>query len=131
MSTFCCKGIYSEDAVFLGSKRLLSKKSKKAARYWRDVGLSIKVPKEAKEGNYVDKKCPFTGPGSLLRSCFIDVGSSPSVLRNVSIRGALLKGMCISTKMKCGPFRCLRMYVAISSCRQANDHHPTQLPPLH
>ena len=49
-------------------------------RYWRDVGLGYKVPKEAKEGNYVDKKCPFTG--------------------NVSIRGAVLKGMCISTKMK-------------------------------
>ena len=32
------------------------------------------------EGHYVDKKCPFTG--------------------NVSIRGAILKGMCISTKMK-------------------------------
>merc|ERR1712024_344834 len=35
---------------------------------------------EAKEGKFVDKKCPFTG--------------------NVSIRGKILKGMCISTKMK-------------------------------
>eukprot|EP00438_Fugacium_kawagutii_P023918 Skav205633 [mRNA] locus=scaffold2404:38824:51328:+ [translate_table: standard] len=69
-----------EDAVFLGSKRLLTKKSKKAARYWRNIGLGYNVPKEAKEGHYVDKKCPFTG--------------------NVSIRGAILKGMCISTKMK-------------------------------
>ncbi|CAE8722942.1 unnamed protein product, partial [Polarella glacialis] len=33
----------------------------------------------AKEGNYVDKKCPFTG--------------------NVSIRGKIIKGMCISNKM--------------------------------
>ena len=33
-----------------------------------------------KEGKYVDKKCPFTG--------------------NVSIRGKILKGMAISTKMQ-------------------------------
>ena len=44
------------------------------------MGLGYQVPKEAKEGHYVDKKCPFTG--------------------NVSIRGAVVKGMCISTKMK-------------------------------
>eukprot|EP00913_Durusdinium_trenchii_P001950 g1804.t1 len=73
------------DAVFLGSKRLLTKKSKKAARYWRNIGLGIPTPKEAKEGNFVDKKCPFTG--------------------NVSIRGSILKGMCISTKMKTPPQR--------------------------
>merc|ERR1712066_314745 len=60
--------------------RLLGKKtSKKALRYWRNVGLSFQTPKEAKEGKYVDKKCPFTG--------------------NVSIRGKILKGMCISRKM--------------------------------
>merc|ERR1712167_480479 len=39
-----------------------------------------KTPKTASEGSYVDKKCPFTG--------------------NVSIRGRILKGMVISTKMK-------------------------------
>jgi hypothetical protein len=50
-----------QDAVFIGSKRLLGKKSKKAARYWRNVGLGFTTPKEAKEGNFVDKKCPFTG----------------------------------------------------------------------
>eukprot|EP00435_Cladocopium_sp_Y103_P059745 s657_g21.t1 len=74
------KAFQKQDAVFLGSKRLLTKKSKKAARYWRNIGLGFQVPKEAKEGHFVDKKCPFTG--------------------NVSIRGAILKGMCISTKMK-------------------------------
>ena len=63
-------GICAEDAVFLGSKRLLTKKSKKAARYWRNIGLGYAVPKEAKEGNYVDKKCPFTGSGSLFRIIF-------------------------------------------------------------
>merc|ERR1711998_405988 len=37
-------------------------------------------PKEAIEGTYVDKKCPFTG--------------------NVSIRGRILTGVVKSTKMK-------------------------------
>merc|ERR1712166_1329690 len=74
------KAFQKQDAVFIGAKRLLGRKSKKAARYWRNVGLSVTTPKEAKEGRYVDKKCPFTG--------------------NVSIRGRILKGMCISHKMK-------------------------------
>lgn len=74
------KAYQKQDAVFIGAKRLLGKKSKRAARYWRSIGLSIPTPKEAKEGRYVDKKCPFTG--------------------NVSIRGRILKGMCISHKMK-------------------------------
>merc|ERR1712205_47417 len=74
------KSFQKQDAVFIGSKRLLGKKSKKAMRYWRNVGLGFSTPKEAKEGNFVDKKCPFTG--------------------NVSIRGKILKGLVISTKMK-------------------------------
>ena len=74
------KAFQKQDAVFIGSKRLLGKKSKKAVRYWRNVGLSFPTPKEAKEGKYVDKKCPFTG--------------------NVSIRGKILKGMVLSKKMK-------------------------------
>jgi len=41
--------------------------------------LGFKTPKEASEGTYVDKKCPFTG--------------------KVSIRGKILKGYVISTKM--------------------------------
>uniref|UniRef100_A0A7S4SZ43 Small ribosomal subunit protein uS17 N-terminal domain-containing protein n=1 Tax=Alexandrium monilatum TaxID=311494 RepID=A0A7S4SZ43_9DINO len=75
------RAFQKQDAVFIGSKRLLGKKSsKRAVRYWRNVGLSFQTPKEAKEGHYVDKKCPFTG--------------------NVSIRGKIMKGMVISTKMK-------------------------------
>ena len=69
-----------QENIFIGSKRYIGKKGKKTARYWRSVGLSFPTPKDAKEGRYVDKKCPFTG--------------------NVSIRGRILKGMCISTKMK-------------------------------
>eukprot|EP00499_Haloplacidia_sp_CaronLabIsolate_P009472 CAMPEP_0196771682 /NCGR_PEP_ID=MMETSP1104-20130614/1818_1 /TAXON_ID=33652 /ORGANISM="Cafeteria sp., Strain Caron Lab Isolate" /LENGTH=161 /DNA_ID=CAMNT_0042141805 /DNA_START=17 /DNA_END=502 /DNA_ORIENTATION=- len=70
-----------QDAIFLGSKRLLAKKgASKTPRYYKNIGLGFKTPKAAIEGSYVDKKCPFTG--------------------NVSIRGRILKGVVISTKMK-------------------------------
>ena len=49
----------------------MAKKTSKGVRYWKEVGLGFKVPKDAVEGNYIDKKCPFTG--------------------NVSVRGAILK----------------------------------------
>jgi small subunit ribosomal protein S11e len=46
----------------------------------KSVGLGFKTPTEAKDGVYIDKKCPWTG--------------------NVSIRGKLLRGTVVSTKMK-------------------------------
>ena len=58
---------------------MLRTKTEKGVRYWKKVGLGFKTPKEAIEGSYIDKKCPFTS--------------------NVSIRGRILKGICISTKM--------------------------------
>ena len=30
-------------------------------RYSKNVGLGFKTPNEAKDGVYIDKKCPFTG----------------------------------------------------------------------
>merc|ERR1711908_174619 len=48
-------------------------------RYYKNVGLGFKTPREAIEGTYIDKKCPFTG--------------------NVSIRGRILQGVVKSTKM--------------------------------
>ena len=66
-----------QEGVFTGSHHALKKKG---PRYYRNIGLGFKTPKEAKKGTYVDKKCPFTG--------------------NVSIRGRILKGMVISTKMQ-------------------------------
>ena len=76
------RAFQKQDAIFVGSKRVIkgSKKSGKVARYYRNVGLSFKTPDEAKTGTFVDKKCPFTG--------------------NVSIRGKLLKGVCVTAKME-------------------------------
>eukprot|EP00542_Grammatophora_oceanica_P020071 CAMPEP_0194026182 /NCGR_PEP_ID=MMETSP0009_2-20130614/494_1 /TAXON_ID=210454 /ORGANISM="Grammatophora oceanica, Strain CCMP 410" /LENGTH=166 /DNA_ID=CAMNT_0038664735 /DNA_START=91 /DNA_END=591 /DNA_ORIENTATION=- len=74
------KAYQSQDAVFVARKRAIGAIRQKPMRWTKNVGLGIKTPDIAIEGNYVDKKCPFTG--------------------NVSIRGRILKGLVISTKMK-------------------------------
>jgi small subunit ribosomal protein S11e len=63
-------------------EKLISKKTpgKNGARWYKNVGLGIRTPKEAIDGTYIDKKCPFTG--------------------NVAIRGRILTGVVRSTKMK-------------------------------
>lgn len=53
--------------------------SKRSKRWVKDVGLGYKTPKTAIDGTYIDKKCPFTG--------------------TVSIRGKILTGTVVSTKM--------------------------------
>eukprot|EP00164_Ancoracysta_twista_P000307 GFYU01000428.1.p1 GENE.GFYU01000428.1~~GFYU01000428.1.p1 ORF type:complete len:174 (-),score=56.14 GFYU01000428.1:214-687(-) len=74
------KAFQKQESIFLGSKRILSKKaSAKQLRYTKDVGLGFKTPADAKSGNFVDKKCPFTG--------------------GVSIRGRILRGIVATTKM--------------------------------
>ena len=74
------KAFQKQEIVSLRTKKFLTKKTTKGVRYWKNVGLGFKTPKEAIEGTYIDKKCPFTG--------------------NVSIRGRILKGMVVSRKMK-------------------------------
>merc|ERR1711997_178359 len=54
--------------------------SKKKLRHVKSVGLGFKTPREAIDGNYIDKKCPFTG--------------------NVSIRGRILTGTIVKNKMQ-------------------------------
>merc|ERR1711915_1114442 len=49
------------------------------SRFFCNPGLGFKIPAEAKTGNYIDKKCPFTG--------------------KVSIRGRVLTGTIIKMKM--------------------------------
>ncbi|XP_069678443.1 small ribosomal subunit protein uS17 isoform X2 [Periplaneta americana] len=53
---------------------------KKPLRRHRNVGLGFKTPREAIDGTYIDKKCPFTG--------------------NVSIRGRILTGVVQKMKMQ-------------------------------
>merc|ERR1711879_950253 len=75
------RAFQKQPTIFLHKhRRVLAKKQRGSLRYYKDVGLGFKTPKEAIEGKYIDKKCPFTG--------------------NVSIRGRILRGVVVSTKMK-------------------------------
>ncbi|CAF9928889.1 MAG: ribosomal 40S subunit protein S11A [Gomphillus americanus] len=69
--------------IFLNHRGKLAKstelKGKTGRRWYKDVGLGFKTPRTAIEGSYIDKKCPFTG--------------------QVSIRGRILTGTVVSTKM--------------------------------
>lgn len=50
-----------QPTVFMNKKNLSAKRIKKGMRYYRNIGLGFKTPKEAITGTYIDKKCPFTG----------------------------------------------------------------------
>jgi len=51
------KAYQKQSAVVYNAK----KGSKAKKRYVKSVGLGFKTPREASEGAYIDKKCPFTG----------------------------------------------------------------------
>merc|ERR1712028_3203 len=72
------KAYQKQEAIFLNKKKrsLTKKQSIRETRFYKNVGLGFKTPRNAIENNYVDKKCPFTG--------------------NVSIRGRILVGKVAS-----------------------------------
>lgn len=76
------RAFQKQKQIFLGKKRVMGKKEARQAdlRYVKKVGLGIRTPKEASEGSYIDKKCPFVG--------------------DVTIRGRILRGVVISTHMR-------------------------------
>merc|ERR1739847_49593 len=69
------RAFQKQPTIFLARKGGLKKSE---SRWFTNPGLGFKIPVEAREGHYVDKKCPFTG--------------------KVSIRGRILTG--VITKMK-------------------------------
>merc|ERR1712001_612689 len=69
-----------QPTIFQNKKRVAGKVTKaKEQRFVKSVGLGFKTPREAVEGTYIDKKCPFTG--------------------NISIRGRILTGKVLKMKM--------------------------------
>ncbi|XP_045323107.1 40S ribosomal protein S11-like [Leopardus geoffroyi] len=71
-----------QPTIFQNKKRILLGETgkEKLPRYYKNSGLRFKMPKEATEGTYIDKKCPFTG--------------------NASIRGQILSGVVTKMKME-------------------------------
>ncbi|XP_014666714.1 PREDICTED: 40S ribosomal protein S11-like [Priapulus caudatus] len=74
------RSFQKQPTVFLNRKKSLPSKKKKGLRYYKNVGLGFKTPREAIDGTYIDKKCPFTG--------------------NVFIRGRILTGIVLKMKMQ-------------------------------
>ncbi|XP_006107850.1 40S ribosomal protein S11 isoform X2 [Myotis lucifugus] len=71
-----------QPTIFQNKKRVLLGETgkEKLPRYYKNIGLGFKTPKEGIEGTYIDKKCPFTG--------------------NVSLRGRILSGVVTKMKMQ-------------------------------
>uniref|UniRef100_A0A8C6QJK0 40S ribosomal protein S11-like n=1 Tax=Nannospalax galili TaxID=1026970 RepID=A0A8C6QJK0_NANGA len=70
-----------QPTIFQNKKRvLLGETGKEKLPRYKNIGLGFQTPKEAIEGTYIDKKCPFTG--------------------NVSIRGRILSGVVTKMKMQ-------------------------------
>ncbi|KAK6183909.1 40S ribosomal protein S11 [Patella vulgata] len=74
------KAFQKQHHVFGYKKLALVSGKGKNLRYVKKVGLGFRTPKEAIEGTYIDKKCPFTG--------------------NVNIRGRILMGVVQKMKMQ-------------------------------
>ncbi|PWZ03320.1 putative RPS11B-ribosomal protein S11B [Testicularia cyperi] len=68
---------FQKQPIFHNSKA--ARKTTRDRRWYKDVGLGFKTPRAAVNGTYIDKKCPWTGL--------------------VSIRGRILTGKVVSTKM--------------------------------
>ncbi|XP_055481656.1 40S ribosomal protein S11-like [Psammomys obesus] len=71
-----------QPTIFQNKKHVLLGETgkEKLPRYYKNIGLGFKTPKEAIEGTYIDKKCPFTG--------------------NVSVRGRILSSVVTKMKMQ-------------------------------
>merc|ERR1712180_292603 len=64
------KAYQKQAPIFQNKKRVVGKAVKsKDQRFVKNVGLGFKTPREAVEGHYIDKKCPFTGNVSMLQRC--------------------------------------------------------------
>ncbi|KVH93394.1 Nucleic acid-binding, OB-fold, partial [Cynara cardunculus var. scolymus] len=108
---FTEKAFLKQPKVFLCSKK--SGKGKRPGkggnRFWKSVGLGFKTPREAIEGTYIDKKCPFTG--------------------DVSIRGRILAGTCHSAKMiRKEAFQHSSAHFSLLSCERRRSCHCWTVP---
>ncbi|XP_575471.1 small ribosomal subunit protein uS17-like [Rattus norvegicus] len=58
----------------------------KLPRYHKNIGLGFKTTKEASEGTYIDKKCPFPGNVSIQGRMLFVVVKKMKLQRTVAIR---------------------------------------------
>uniref|UniRef100_A0A0D9VI87 Small ribosomal subunit protein uS17 N-terminal domain-containing protein n=1 Tax=Leersia perrieri TaxID=77586 RepID=A0A0D9VI87_9ORYZ len=97
------RAFLKQPKVFLSTKKTTKgkKPGKAGNRFWKNIGLGFKTPREAIEGTYIDKKCPFTG--------------------TVSIRGRIIAGTCHSAKMNRTIIRHSNIPAHISPCFRVKE----------
>ena len=78
------RAFQKQPTVFLNKKGGLKASE---SRWTCNPGLGFKIPSEAKTGNYIDKKCPFTGKVNLERLFLSRLHLIPSVYRSPSEAG--------------------------------------------
>ena len=56
-----------QPTIFQNKKRVLLGETgkEKLPRSYTNIGLGLKMPKEAIEGTYIDRECPYTGNVSI------------------------------------------------------------------
>lgn len=87
---------FQKQPLFQATKAPSHKVAGKTRRWYKDVGLGFKTPREAINGTYIDKKCPWVG--------------------NVAIRGRILTGRVVSNKMH-------RTIIIRRECTSSNAPH--------
>ncbi|KAF9687679.1 hypothetical protein SADUNF_Sadunf02G0118200 [Salix dunnii] len=83
------KAFLKQPRVFLSSKKSAKGKrpGKGGNRFWKSIGLGFKTPRDAIEGTYIDKKCPFTGTvsvrGRILAGDHVTIGQCRPLSKTV------------------------------------------------
>merc|ERR1711928_229784 len=101
------KAFQKQPTVFLNRK---GTKSKKTLRYHRSVGLGFKTPREAIEGTYIDKKCPFTGDVSIRGRILTRVVQKMKMQRTIVIRRVTCTTSRNTTVLKRDTVTCLSIF---------------------
>ncbi|KAJ6955116.1 40S ribosomal S11 [Populus alba x Populus x berolinensis] len=110
------KAFLKQPRVFLSSKK--SGKGKRPGkggnRFWKSIGLGFKTPRDAIEGTYIDKKCPFTGTVSVRGRILADMrrGTQTSQLTSPPVSGSEKEIMPLSKTVR---FNVLKVIPAGSS----------------
>lgn len=86
------KAFLEQPKVFLCSKKSGRGKrtGKEGNQFWKSIGLGFKTPRDAIEGIYIDKKCPFTGTASISGCILAVTCHSAKMVKTVILRHSYL-----------------------------------------
>ncbi|KAL3571786.1 hypothetical protein D5086_025690, partial [Populus alba] len=93
------KAFLKQPKVFLSSKKTGKGKrpGKGGNRFWKSIGLGFKTPRDAIEGTYIDKKCPFTGTVSIRGRILSDMRRGTQTSQHTSPHASVSKKETMSS----------------------------------